>query len=99
MEQVMNIINFEEAKRKIINKHHEENEIKTTFKLRYLSNADLFGEYKSYRTTLEETSCDTADRIDTESLIYLCEVALEVAARGLLEEFDKRFNFIAGIVE
>jgi hypothetical protein len=95
----MNVINFVQAKRRIQAKHQEESEIKTAFKLRYLSNSELFSEYKSYRCTLEDTSLDAGEKIDTESLIYLCEVALEVAARGLLEDFDKRYNFMAGLIE
>jgi len=96
----MDVINFAHAKRRIETKHQEECELKTAFKLRYLSNPELFREYRTYRSTLEDTSLDAgSEKIDTESLIYLCEVALEVAARGLLEDFDHRYNFTLGIVD
>jgi hypothetical protein len=90
----MKVISFAHAKKRILDKQHEECETKTSFKLKCLTNAELFDEYKFYRHTLEDTSLDCGGKVDTESLIYLCEVALEVAARGLLEDFDKRFNFV-----
>ena len=95
----MDVINFYEAKKKIQCKHQKECDVQTTFKLRFLSNSELFNEYKAYRSTLEHTGLDAGEKIDTDSLIYLCEVALEVAARGLLEDFDKRFIFVTGIIE
>lgn len=96
----MEVINFAQAKRRIQNRHQEEAELKTAFKLRYLSNAELFREYRTYRNTLEDTNLDASEeKLDTNSLIYLCEVALEVAARGLLEDFDKRYNFVLNVVE
>lgn len=95
----MNIIDFTEAKRSIFSKRRKKNESLCSIKLRYMSNCELFREYKVYRETLEDLNCNCEDVTDSENLVYLCEVMMEVVTRGLLEDFNRRFDCFTGIVE
>ncbi len=88
----MKVIEFVEAKKDVLNRRYRQQELVSALKIRGMSNELLYDEYKLYRVTLDEADVANKENADSMSLIYLCEVMMEVAHRGLVEDFCRRFE-------